>query len=106
MSENEILSLYSVSTRQAYARNLKAYNTFRGEQAHSENTLLSFLTQESKTKAPTTLWTSFSLLKKYLLLECSVDLGTASRISDYLKALSRLHKKTKAPPFTRSDILK
>jgi integrase len=62
------------------------------------------LTSESQTKAATTLWTAYSLLKKYLLLECDVDLGIAARIADFLKILSRHHKKKKAAAFEREQL--
>jgi integrase len=106
MAEKQILDLLSNSTKQSYTRYVGAYNTFRKEQAHSECLLLAFLTHESESKAPTTLWTMYSLLKKYFLLECSFELGTAPRICDYLKTLSRHHKKAKAPPFSRDDLFK
>lgn len=106
MAEQQMLALLSSSTKLSYARYVDSYNKFRGDQVHSERILLEFLTSESESKAPTTLWTMYSLVKKYLLLECSFDLGVAPRIADYLKALSRQHKKTKAPSFSRDDLFK
>jgi integrase len=64
------------------------------------------LAKQSEDKAPTTLWTVFSHVKKYLFLEASYDIGHSSRIIDFLKTLSRTHKKKKAAAFSRDDIFR
>lgn len=104
MAEQTILSLQSESTSYSYTRYVGMYNDFRGDDEHSEDMLLRFLVRQAESMAPTTLWTIFSLVKKYLLLERRLDLGKAARITDYLKALSRFHLKKKAPSFSREDV--
>ena len=94
-----ILKMQSSSTRYAYTRYVRLYEEFRGDQAHSEKILYRFLLGLGETMAATTLWTAFSLLKKYLLLECSFDIGISARITEYLKTLARLHKKKRRLPF-------
>ena len=106
MAERSILALQSESTKRSYSRAVKAYEDFRGDQSHSESIVLAFLSKESESKAATTLWTYFSLVKKYLLLECNFDLGSATKIVDFLKTLSRLHVKKKATAFTLDDLNK
>jgi integrase len=104
MAEDILLNLQSESTKRSYARFVKDYEDYRQTNSHSEAILLNFLVEQSKSKAATTLWTMFSLIKKYLLLECDFDLGCSARITDFLKTLSKLHKKKKAPAFSRDDI--
>jgi integrase len=106
MAEQIILAHQASSTKKAYEKYVKDYNEHRGELPNSEAVILSFLTKESATKAPTTLWTIYSLVKKYLLLECSFDLGHAERVNEFLKTLMRQHKKKKAAAFSREDIFK
>ena len=105
MAEANILSLQAPSTKKAYLRYVKLYEDFRGLEQHSETILLSFLVSQSSSKAPTSLWTMYSLIKKYLSLECSLELSS-SKISDYLKTLGRQHKKKKAPAFLRDDLFR
>lgn len=93
MAEKTILDLQSKSTKQSYARAIKLYEDYRNNEPHSESTVLAFLSSQSTSKAATTLWSMFSLIKKYLLLERNFDLGTSGRITDFLKTLSRHHKK-------------
>ena len=104
MAERAILNLQAESTKKTYTRIVKSYEQFRGVQGHSEAIVLVFIVKESESKAATTLWTYYSLLKKYLLLECDVDLGVATRIADFLKTISRHHIKKEAAAFTREQL--
>jgi integrase len=106
MADKIILSLQAESTKRSYATFSAAYEAFRANRPHSEAIVLMFLTEESKKKAASTLWTTYSLVKKYLLLECAFDLGGAPRISEFLKTLSRYHKKKKAPAFSRDELFR
>lgn len=106
MADRVLLDLKAESTKRTYAKCAAIYEEFRAERPHSEAIVLAFLTEESKKKTASTLWTLYSLAKRYLLLECSFDLGVAQRISDFLKTLSQYHRKKKAPAFTRDDLFK
>jgi len=106
MADKMILDLQAESTKRAYAKYSATYETFRSGRPHSETIFLAFLTEESKSKAASTLWTIYSLVKKYLLHECTFDIGSAPRISEFLKTLSRYHKKKKAPAFSRDDLFR
>jgi integrase len=104
MADKIVLNLQAESTKRSYAKFSSAYEAFRAGRPHSEAIVLAFLTEESSSKAASTLWTMFSLVKKFLLLECTFDLGAAPRISEFLKTLSRYHKKKKAPAFSRDQL--
>jgi integrase len=104
MSNQQILSLQAESTERQYKQYSSDYLTFRQTEANSEAVVLAFLTKQAETKAASTLWTIFSHVKKHLLLECSFDLGPASRITHYLKTLNRFHVKKKAYSLTRDQI--
>ena len=66
MAEHIILQHQSTSTKAAYDRAIVDYEAHRNGQPHSEAVLLSYLTEQSTTKAASTLWTLFSLVKKYM----------------------------------------
>lgn len=104
MAEKRLLDLQSESTKRGYQRAIKAYEDYRNGRPHAESLVLAFINDQSNTKAPTTLWTMYSLVKKYLLLECNFDLGAAAAISDFLKTLNRHHKKKKASAFDRDQL--
>lgn len=75
MSDNIILQHQAASTKAAYARAVKDYEAHRNGEPHSEAVLLSHITGQSLSKAASTLWTQYFLVKKYLLFECSYDVG-------------------------------
>jgi integrase len=104
MAEQIRLALQSESTTYSYRRYVAMYEAFRESTEHSEDLLLRFLVQQSSSMVATSLWTVFSHLKKYLFLECKLDLGHSARITDYLKTLAKFHKKKKAPSFTREQM--
>lgn len=104
MADNITLELQAESTKQAYARYSKLYEDSRKGAPHSESLLLSILAKQSETLAATTLWTMYSLVKKYLLLECQFDIGRSERITNFLRTISRFHKKKQAPAFTRDQL--
>src|SRR5271167_497349 len=106
MAEAIILQHQASSTKASYDRAVKDYEGHRKEAPNSEAVLLSFLALQSSTKAASTLWTIFSLVKKYLLLECEFDVGQSPRVVEFLKTLSRFHKKKKALALSREDIFK
>lgn len=104
MAERAILDLQAESTAYSYRRYIGLYESFRDSAEHSEDLLLRFLVKQSEAMVATSLWTVFSHIKKYLLLERTLDLGRAPRITDYLKTLSKFHKKKKAPSFSRDEM--
>jgi integrase len=106
MAEKIILQHQAGSTKAAYERCIREYEQHRDGRPHSEAILLSFLAEHSSIKAPTTLWTAFSLIKKYLKLECNCDLGQASKIIEFLKTISRSYLKKKAQAFSREEIFR
>jgi hypothetical protein len=70
----------------------------------TEDTILVWLASKTPEYTPTSLWTMYSLVKKYLLWKNNVDLGKATLIQSFLKTLNKTHKKKKAPAFTRDQI--
>ena len=104
MAEQARLDLQAESTAYSYKRYVGLYEAYRAEGQHSEDLLLRFLVKQSEGMVASSLWTVFSHIKKYLLLECSLDIGRAPRITEYLKTLSKFHKKRKAPSFTREEV--
>jgi integrase len=104
LAQRQILDLQAESTKISYERYKRLYEESRGDTPHSEDFLLSFIADKAKCYAATTLWTMYSLLRKYLLLECSFDVGAGERIAHFLKTLTRHHLKKQAPAFTRDEL--
>lgn len=98
-----LMSSMSASTLQYYNRVKASYLKFRKDKPNSEEIVLEWLTNESKTKAPTTLWSQLSLLCKYLEIEdnCLISRTNANK---YLKVLELSHKKKQAPAFTYEEL--
>jgi hypothetical protein len=101
---NIVLSAQAHTTQKAMDRAVQSFTSFNVSGEISEDTVLSWLVSCSTKYTPTSLWTMFSLLKKYLLWQKKVDLGKAPNIQQFLKTLNKTHKKKKAPAFTREQI--
>ena len=101
---NTILSNQSESTNKAYNRVKESYVKFRGDAANNEETVLKWVTNEAKTKAPTTLWSEVSLLLKYLHLEEKTEINRTA-INLFIKTLSSTHKKKQAPAFSKEELM-
>jgi integrase len=101
---NVVLSNQAQTTRKAMDRAVAAFLFYNTTNPISEENILAWLNHISPNYAPTSLWTMYSLLKKYLLWEMRIDLGKAPLIQQFLKTLSKTHKKKHAPAFTREEV--
>jgi hypothetical protein len=101
-----VLKSQAVTTQKAMDRAVTSFFYFNTTNPITEDTVLSWLADRSKSYASTSLWTMYSLLKKYLLWHHKVDLGKAPLITAFLKTLNKTHKKKQAPAFKAEDIWK
>lgn len=72
----------------------------------TENVVLAYLAEKSKSLAPSTLWSEYSMLKATLVVKENLDISKMSKVIAFLKRKSEGYKPKKAKIFTRSEINK
>lgn len=72
----------------------------------SEDVLLVFFRELSATKSPSTLWSSFSMLKSMIKQQQSIDIGKYTNLLAFLKDQSKGYITVKAKVFTDDEIAK
>lgn len=72
----------------------------------SEDILLTFFHELSTTKSPSTLWSSFSMLKSMIKQQQSIDIGKYTNLLAFLKSRSKGYITVKAKVFTDDEIAK
>lgn len=72
----------------------------------SEDVLLTFFRELSATKSPSTLWSSFSMLKSMIKQQRNIDIGKYSELLAFLKDRSKGYITAKAKVFTDDEIAK
>lgn len=72
----------------------------------TENVILAYLEEKSRSVKSSTLWSTFSMLKATLNLKENVDLKQFPRLVPYLKSKAVGHRSKKSAIFTRDDINK
>jgi hypothetical protein len=97
---------YSVKTIKAIDRVAEHFHAWRGNAPISEEGLLNYFEELSTTKAPTTLWTELSLLRRHLLLDHKVDLGNTPSVQALLKSLEKKHIKKQSKCFAREELFR
>jgi integrase len=82
----------------------KQWLTSKNTNKISETTLLAYFKEMLAVKAPTSMWSEYSLLKKMLRVNHKIDISQFTSISELLKQESRTHTKKKAATFTRGQV--
>lgn len=70
----------------------------------SDEVLLVYLSEKSKSMKPTTLWSKFSMIKSGLKLKENVDVSKFNKSLAFLKRQSVGYQPTKAKVFTEDEI--
>lgn len=70
----------------------------------TENVLLVYFSEKSKTLKPSTLWCSFSMLKSTLIIEDNVDISKFSKLIAFLKQKAVGHRPKKSLTFSKEDV--
>ncbi|XP_043267722.1 uncharacterized protein [Venturia canescens] len=84
----------------------KAYDNFvkwqkdRKTNSTSVRVLLTYFSEMSETRAPSTLWSEYSKLKSTIKIHQGVDIGTYSELIAFLKKKSKGYETKKAPALT------
>jgi hypothetical protein len=103
-------TLSSLLPRKTQERYLRAYQLFqnwlkeKGTDRISENTLLADFKEGLSSKAPTTMWSEYSLLKKTIYIKNHIDISEFKSLTELLKQVSRTHNKKKAKTFSTKEI--
>lgn len=89
--------------KQTYLQ-FQKWNEASGNRPTSENVLLEYFTDLSTRSKPTTLFAIYSMLKYTFRSNDDVDIGSYSRVLEYLKEKNVGYKPLKAKLFTDEDI--
>lgn len=91
-------------------RYLKAYNHFmnwrsaKNVKSLSENVFLAYFDELSKTWKPSTLWSTYSMLKSTINQKHNVNMKNFNNLTAYLKRQSENFKSKKSKVFTSQDV--
>jgi hypothetical protein len=99
-----VLKSQALTTQKAMNRAVTSFYYFNTINTITEDSVFVWLVDKSKSYTPSSLWTMFSLLKKYLFWQQGVDLGKAPLVTFFLKTLNKTHKKKQAPSFKTEEI--
>lgn len=102
-------SLIPAKSAKVYEKNYSQFMEWRAKNkiiTFSENDLLSYFSDLSKTLKSTTLWKYYSILKSTLSIRHKVDLSKYSKLHSLLKRISKGYKPKKSKTFSTSEIRK
>lgn len=91
---------------------LKAYELFdkwrlsKGAKTYSETVLLSYFIELAKTMKPSTLWSTYSMIKSVIKTKRDVNISTYPKLLAFLKRKSEGYKAKKSKVFTAQEIEK
>lgn len=72
----------------------------------SENVLVAYFSDLSNSKKPTTLWSTYSMLKATLKIEHDIDIKSYSKLIAFLKTKSKGFKSKKSKTLSSDEIQK
>lgn len=110
VKEEAVKARGNLIPRKTQERYLRAYQTFstwmeeKNTKKIGESTLLAYFNEGLRSKAPTTMWSEYSLLKKTIYINDNIDISQFKSISELLKQHSRTHSKKKAKTFSTNEI--
>lgn len=84
--------------------NFKSWQKNKNVVAISEEIIMAYFEDLSKTKAPSTLWSIYSMLKKTLRHNENVDISQYKNLIDLLKIKAKGFEPKKAKVFTSAEI--
>lgn len=106
-ARNVMDNLLPAKSREKY---MKAYGNFiewrnsRGAKNFSESVFLAYFQYLAKTKQPSTLWSTYSMLKSTVSSNNDVKLDTYSKLIAYLKRMSDGFKPKKSKVFSVKNV--
>lgn len=104
---NAELSFLPDKSREKYLKSYDTFNTWRcskGAKTFSENVMLSYFIEQSKTKKASTLWSIYSMLKTTIKIKKNVHIEKYSKLLAFLKRGSTGYKPKKSKTFSASNV--
>jgi integrase len=101
----QILRAMHPSTSAAYHKCVRAYTEYRGGREDSEEIVVQWLASLKADYKASSLWSMFSLVKKFLRVERRLDLGSAPSVRDFLKCTGANEPVRHAAAFNRDQIM-
>lgn len=101
----QLPSVSKVKYNKAYQHFQKWKKTKRANSL-TPKVLLDYFTELAVRSKPSTLWVTYSMLKATLKFNDDVDIGTYTRVLEFLKEQNVGYKPTKVPVFTDEQIEK
>jgi integrase len=102
-SKDQFLNFKS---KEIYLKWISAYKNWVGKFNSQEcpTSVLLFLQDLSDSYAPTSLWSIYAIVNKYMKVQHSINLNDHELIKDYLKGLSKYHNPEKSNVLSRKNI--
>jgi hypothetical protein len=109
IANNASLLLLPSSSRAKYEKAFETFSAWRtskgiAESLATENVLLGYLSELSERYAASTLWTTYSMLNKTILLNNGIDISTYAKVRAFLKRGSAGQTVKKSGVFTREQV--
>lgn len=106
-AQNVIQNLLPTKSREKYVRayeNFIIWKNAKGAKSFSENVLLSYFQELAKNKQPSTLWSTYSMLKSTINTNKDIKIETYTKLTAYLKRMSEGHKPKKSKVFSSQNV--
>ena len=108
-AKNITMNLLPDKSKQIYTaayNALKKWCREKGTNSHCEDVMLAYFDQLSKKYAPSSLWSTYSMLKTTISADKNIDISNYKRLIYFLKRLSSDHRPKKSLVFTKDNISK
>lgn len=109
VAKNVILNLLPDKSRHKYETQYKRFLGYcmdKNAKTFSENVLIAYFAELSKTMRSSTLWSVYSMLKATMNVKNDVDIGRYFKLRAFLKRKSEGYKAKKSRVFEKQDITK
>lgn len=102
------LNLLPQKSRLKYEKNYKKFIdwcSIKKVKSYSENVLLAYFSEESKSYKAATLWSYYSMIKACLQIKENIDISKYNRLIAFLKRQSEGYKPKKSKILNREQIV-
>lgn len=78
----------------------------RGIKNYTENVFLVYFSEKAKTCKPSTLWSTYSMLKSTIMIKHNINISKYTKLIAFIKQKNTGYKPKKPNIFTRDDVHK
>lgn len=108
LAEEAMGNLIPKKSKKLYEKQYKSFLEWQSENNavddFSEEVFLAYMYYLSSTKKATTLWTTYSMLKKKMQTSHRINIDKYNNVINFLKNMSKHHVKEKANVFTEQEM--